>query len=128
MRLHRFVQVYTCQNATLLKITRHGSNVKKFVQSVWIMVRMRPNLRWIFAKLKQVNTQLAFKSGPQSPCYRNAIKMAFCCWDDSGYMPYMAIKFHHRRFSRFLIPYLYDCFCLYPHSSKYRQQPQTGQV
>ena len=29
MRLHRLVWVYTCQNATLLEITCHGSNVKE---------------------------------------------------------------------------------------------------
>ena len=33
---------------------------------------------------KQVSAQLAFKSGPQSLRQLNTIKMALCCWDNSG--------------------------------------------
>ena len=47
IRLHRPVWVYTCQNATLLEITCHGSNVLyqcwKNKMLVWITIREYPN-------------------------------------------------------------------------------------
>ena len=54
-RLHRLIRVYTCENATLLEITCHGSFV--FIQNIFLGEDIRKQLPRESAEFDDVNVK-----------------------------------------------------------------------